>query len=83
MEAYFHRTRHLYRINPKVTINFTNFSRGPKDMIDASVSAITVLEYLEGRGSEVVGETGWAALFCLDLSPIENAPPVLSWPDES
>jgi hypothetical protein len=33
-------------LNPKVTIDFSNFDSGPKDMIDACISAVIVLEYL-------------------------------------
>jgi hypothetical protein len=69
--------------NPKVTIDFANFSPGPKDMIDACVSAITVLEYLEGRGCEVGGGDGLGSIILPRPIPIENAHPVLSWPNES
>ncbi len=33
-----------------------NFSRGVKDMIDAAVAAITVKEFVEGKGCEIGGE---------------------------
>ena len=39
-------------------ISLTNFKSGIKDMLDASVAAITVKEYIEGRGCEVGGEDG-------------------------
>ena len=69
------------RNNPKVTIDFANFSSGPKDMIDACVSAITVLEYLEDRGCEVGGGDGLGSIILPGPIPIENAHPVLNWPN--
>jgi len=69
------------RNNPKVTIDFANFSSGPKDMIDACVSAITVLEYLEDRGCEVGGGDGLDSIILPGTIPIENTPPVLNWPN--
>jgi hypothetical protein len=66
---------------PKVTIDFANFSQGPKDMIDACVSAITVLEYLEGRGSEVGGGDGLGSIILPGPLPIEKNLPILQWPD--
>jgi predicted nuclease with RNAse H fold len=68
------------RTNPKVTIDFANFSPGPKDMIDACVSAITVLEYLEGRGCEVGGGDGLGSIILPGPIPIH---PVLNWPNKS
>ncbi len=41
--------------HPKVLISFNNFKDGPKDMLDACVSAFTVHQYLHGYGSEVGG----------------------------
>lgn len=69
------------RTNPKVTIDFANFNPGPKDMIDACVSAITVLEYLEGRGCEVGGGDRLGSIILPGSIPIENTAPVLHWPN--
>ena len=71
------------RTNPKVTIDFGNFSPGPKDMIDACISAITVLEYLEGHGCEAGGGDGLGSIILPGPIPIEDAHPVLCWPSES
>jgi hypothetical protein len=34
----------------------TNFSKGPKDMLDAGIAAFTVYEFLHGRGTKVGGQ---------------------------
>ena len=34
------------------------FKRGVKDMLDASVAAITVKEFIDGRGMELGGDDG-------------------------
>jgi predicted nuclease with RNAse H fold len=42
----------------RLSINFTGFKRGPKDMLDALVAAATVREFICGRGCEVGGVDG-------------------------
>ena len=37
----------------RIDISFANFSSGPKDMLDACISAVTVQEFLKGNGEEV------------------------------
>jgi predicted nuclease with RNAse H fold len=69
------------RTNPKVTIDFANFSTGPKDMIDAFVSAITVLEYSEGRGCAVGGGDGLGSIILPGPLPVDNSHPILRWPN--
>lgn len=44
--------------NVKYELCLNNFSGGIKDMLDASVGAITVYEFIKGRGCEVGGEDG-------------------------
>lgn len=39
-----------------------NFFEGPKDMLDASVAAFTVYEFIKGRGYEVGGEDGLGSI---------------------
>jgi predicted nuclease with RNAse H fold len=68
--------------NPKVTIDFANFSTGPKDMIDACIAAITVHEYLEGHGCEVGGGDGLGSIIIPGPLPIESTHPVLRWPNK-
>lgn len=51
-----------YRMLEKEKLNYelclNDFASGVKDMLDASVAALTVYEYLNGRGCEVGGEDG-------------------------
>ena len=44
--------------NIKYELSLSNFDNGVKDMMDASVAAITVYEFINGRGCEVGGEDG-------------------------
>ena len=44
--------------SPTYEISLKNFKSGVKDMLDASVGALTVKEFIEGRGEEVGGEDG-------------------------
>ena len=64
----------------KVTINFADFYKGPKDMLDACVAAITVHEFIQGRGSEVGGGDGLGTIIL--PRPLPNSSPreLLEWP---
>ncbi|MGA7146584.1 MAG: hypothetical protein WBY47_18925 [Desulfobacterales bacterium] len=66
----------------KVTINFADFYKGPKDMLDASVAAITVHEFIQGRGSEIGGGDGLGTIIL--PRPLIGIPSreLLSWPDK-
>ncbi len=44
--------------NLQVAIPFAGFRRGPKDMLDACMCAVTVYEFAHGRGCEVGGGDG-------------------------
>jgi hypothetical protein len=66
----------------KVTINFGNFSQGPKDMIDACVAAITVYEFIHGRGSEVGGGDGLGTIILPRPLPDSAPRELLLWPDK-
>jgi len=70
------------RISPEVSINFNNFASGPKDMIDACVSAATVMEFVQGRGCKVGGGDGLGSIILPTPLPIDNNHPVLRWPSE-
>ncbi|MEM5803023.1 MAG: hypothetical protein QXO57_03665 [Candidatus Aenigmatarchaeota archaeon] len=50
--------RMLKNENVRYELCLNNFSLGIKDMLDASVCAITVYEFFAGRGCEVGGEDG-------------------------
>jgi hypothetical protein len=68
------------RTNPKVTIDFSGFSPGPKDMIDACVSAVTVQEYIQGRGCEVGGGDGLGKIILPRPLGVEDTHPIFRWP---
>lgn len=48
----------LKKENVKYELCLNAFNGGVKDMLDASVAAITVYEFINGRGCEVGGEDG-------------------------
>ena len=50
--------RMLEKENVKYELCLNKFTGGVKDMLDASVAAITVYEFISGRGCEVGGEDG-------------------------
>ena len=63
-----------------VQIPFTRFASGPKDMLDACVAALTVLEFQRGKGTEVGGGDGLGTIVLL-RQPSEGAVRELSaWP---
>jgi hypothetical protein len=64
----------------KVKINFSGFSQGPKDMIDACVAAMTVYEFVHGRGSEVGGCDGLGTIILPRPLPGKSSPELFEWP---
>jgi len=68
------------RTNPKVTIDFSKFSPAPKDMLDACVAAITVKEYVQGRGCAVGGGDGLGKIILPGILGVPDTHPVLRWP---
>jgi predicted nuclease with RNAse H fold len=62
-----------------ITVDLKVFATGPKDMLDAYVSAWTVREYTAKRGASVGGGDGLGAIVlpCPLLSP---SPKLLVWP---
>ena len=66
--------------NVSVTINFSNFSQGPKDMVDACIAAMTVYEFIHGRGTEVGDGDGLGSIILpRPLTDVIN-PELLYWP---
>lgn len=63
----------------RVDISFSQFLGGPKDMIDAVVSALTVLEFVAGRGESVGGGDGLGEIILPRPVKIRNNE-VLHWP---
>ena len=64
---------------PPTTIDFSRFTPGPKDMLDAIVAAVTVHEFLAGRGCEVGGGDGLGTII-LPRPLLRPQPGVLVWP---
>ena len=48
----------LEKENVKYELCLNNFPNGIKDMLDASVAALTIFEFIDGRGCKVGGEDG-------------------------
>jgi len=64
---------------PCVTFDLRSFSRGPKDMLDAYVAALTVGEFKSGRGCEVGGGDGLGTIVL--PVPVPDCPAALGgWP---
>ena len=70
------------RKQPMVSIHFASFVYGPKDMLDACIAALTVHEFINGRGSEVGGGDGLGTIVLPTELPDPPFPDVLQWPDE-
>lgn len=66
----------------RVCVDFSGCKSGPKDMLDAFVSAATVLEFACGRGSEVGGGDGLGTIVLPRPIPDPVTREVLSWPEE-
>lgn len=63
---------------PALTINLAEFAPGPKDMLDACVAALTVLEFHQGRGCRVGGGDGLGTIVL--PRPVDQQHPVHQWP---
>jgi predicted nuclease with RNAse H fold len=62
-----------------VSLNFSTFRPGAKDMIDACIAAFTVAEFENGRGCEV-GSHGLGAIVLPRPLPGSVPPTLLRWP---
>lgn len=69
----------INRKTPTVSLSFANFARGPKDMLDACISAFTVHQFVTGRGSEVGGGDGLGTIVLPTSLPVPASHPVLRW----
>jgi predicted nuclease with RNAse H fold len=64
---------------PRLDLPLRDFARGPKDMLDAYIGALTAREFATGRGCEVGGGDGLGTIVL--PCPLEKSPPaLLSWP---
>lgn len=67
--------------HPLLDLSFSGFAHGPKDMLDACVSAYTVHAFLHGRGFEVGGGDGLGTIILPGALPVSGSHPVLHWPE--
>jgi hypothetical protein len=85
---------HLYEVFPSasyamlagtnhspVVLSFADFAHGPKDMLDACVSAFTVHAFLHGHGFEVGGGDSLGTIILPGALPVSGSHPVLHWPE--
>jgi predicted nuclease with RNAse H fold len=64
---------------PRLDLPLRAFARGPKDVLDAYVAAVTAREWARGNGAEVGGGDGLGTIVL--PRPIVGAPAaVLTWP---
>lgn len=61
-----------------VTLAFRGFAPGPKDMLDAYVAAVTVREFVAGRGCRVGGGDGLGEIVL--PRPLKGTLRVTAWP---
>jgi len=61
-------------------VNFSPFFPGPKDMLDASVGALTVREYVQNRGWAAGGGDSLGAIILPGTPPASSHPELLKWP---
>ena len=66
----------------RVELDFAEFARGPKDMIDACVAAATVREFAAGRGEEVGGGDGLGTIVLPRRIAMGRIKDVFEWPAE-
>jgi predicted nuclease with RNAse H fold len=65
----------------RIDADFSACQPGPKDMLDAWVAAITMREYVAGRGTEVGGGDGLGTIILPKPLPEPVIDAVLKWPN--
>ena len=64
---------------PRLNLDFRAFRKGPKDVVDAYVGAVTAGEFLAGRGCEVGGGDGGGTIVL--PKPVDDThSALLTWP---
>jgi predicted nuclease with RNAse H fold len=63
-----------------LNVNFSDCWAGPKDILDSWVAAITVREFIKGRGCEVGGGDGLGTIILPRPLPEPVIQAVLEWP---
>lgn len=64
----------------RMEADFSACKPGPKDMLDAWVAAVTVREFVNGRGTEVGGGDGLGTIILPRPLPKPGIKKVLEWP---
>ena len=67
--------------NVRLDVDFSACKPGPKDMLDAWVAAVTVREFIEGRGDQVGGGDGFGTIIIPRPLPGPIIDEVLKWPN--
>ena len=66
---------------PPIELSFAKFVHGPKDMLDACVSAYTIHAFIHAKGFEVGGGDGLGTIILPGTLPGPGSHPVLHWPN--
>lgn len=66
----------------RIEIDFSSCRPGPKDILDAAIAAVTVREFLNGKGFEVGGGDGLGTIVIPRPLPDPVIEDVLFWPEE-
>ena len=69
-------------LDVRINANFSACAPGPKDMIDAMIAAVTVREFVAGKGLEVGGGDGLGTIILPRPLPDPVIEEVLEWPTE-
>jgi hypothetical protein len=69
--------------SPLASLVFKGFAPGPKDMLDALVGAVTVREYVSGRGCAIGGGDGLGQIILPRAMTAGVSPSLLTWPTMS
>lgn len=64
----------------RLDVDFSGCKPGPKDMLDAWVAAVTVREFVEGRGAQIGGGDGMGTIIIPRPIPDPAIDEVLKWP---
>ena len=65
----------------RINADFSGCFPGPKDILDAWVAAVTVREFVEGRGCEIGGGDGLGTIILPRPMPEPIIDEVLLWPE--
>lgn len=66
----------------RIDADFSECKPGPKDMLDAMIAAVTVREFVNGKGAEVGGGDGLGTIILPRPLPDPVIEEVLKWPKD-